>query len=387
MNNHTPKGRMHELVGKAREEDEQFWQQLGFREADSDEDYVESSEGEDMVDSDFDKPEDENEGEMETESTRERGGTTKRKIAPLAPRPKAHPKPKPVKEAAAAGEATTAQKGEEEEKEDGEMLAPAKKYKRITAEIPLPLEQRSVAVRQKTIQQTKEAQRRFAEWEKKQIEKEQKKQDEPKVAAPEKLSQIDQLKQAAITEQENLESLKLLQQIELTKQKQGYNKKEVPLATTIRSTQRIVNGHPKMQIMIPDPEHLYAGPNKPADATKKLLNKKTLQCAISGKQAHYLDPMTKMTYATKEAFKILREKFYQLEEEKLNQRIQALNELLSLKKDKQKRHKLGKADVDGPVPMESQGKDNNKKTAEKEKSGEIVQNNAPKGAEIALNAK
>jgi hypothetical protein len=60
--------------------------------------------------------------------------------------------------------------------------------------------------------------------------------------------------------------------------------------------------------------------------------------------------MTKMTYATKEAFKILREKFYQLEEEKLHQRIQALNELLSLKKDKHKRHKAGKPGEDIIVP-------------------------------------
>ncbi len=54
--------------------------------------------------------------------------------------------------------------------------------------------------------------------------------------------------------------------------------------------------------------------------------------------------MTKMTYATKEAFKILREKFYQSEEEKMSQRIQALNELLSLKKDKHKRHKAVRTD-------------------------------------------
>ena len=79
-----------------------------------------------------------------------------------------------------------------------------------------------------------------------------------------------------------------------------------------------------------------------------MINKKSLTCAISGKKAKYLDPMTKMTYATKEAFKILREKFYQSEEEKTGQRIQALNELLSLKKDKHKRHKTQKIE---PTPM------------------------------------
>ena len=58
--------------------------------------------------------------------------------------------------------------------------------------------------------------------------------------------------------------------------------------------------------------------------------------------------MTKMTYATKDAFKILREKFYQSEEEKVGQRIQALNELLSLKKDKHKRHKILRQDDNLP---------------------------------------
>lgn len=75
-----------------------------------------------------------------------------------------------------------------------------------------------------------------------------------------------------------------------------------------------------------------------------------MTCAISGKKAKYLDPMTKMTYATKDAFKILREKFYQSEEEKVGQRIQALNELLSLKKDKHKRHKGIKPDGNGDLP-------------------------------------
>lgn len=82
-----------------------------------------------------------------------------------------------------------------------------------------------------------------------------------------------------------------------------------------------------------------------------MLNKRLLKCAISGRRARYLDPMTKMTYATTDAFKILREKFYQLEEEKLNQRIQALNELLSLKKDKHKRHKAGKPGEEIPAPI------------------------------------
>jgi len=208
---------MHELIGEALEEDEQFWRQFGFQEADNDDDYVESSEGIDKVDSDFDRPEEEEEEEIETKSTKE-------KKKPIFLRKRPH---KTIVD---------------QTKSTDESQQIVKKYKRIAAEVSLPLEQRSVAVREKTLERTKETQRRFAEWEKKQIEKEQKRQDEPKTVVAEGLTQIDQMKEAALTEQENFKSLEVLKQIEMTKQKQGYNKKEVPLATTIRSTQRAVNG-------------------------------------------------------------------------------------------------------------------------------------------------
>ena len=97
-------------------------------------------------------------------------------------------------------------------------------------------------MREKTLARTKEAQKRFAEWEKKQVEKEQRKQDEPKAEAPAKLTQAEQLKEAASTEQYNLQSLRLLQQIELTRQKHSYNKKEVPAASYTRSSQKLING-------------------------------------------------------------------------------------------------------------------------------------------------
>lgn len=218
------KGRMNELIGDALEEDEQFWRQFGFQEAESDDDYVESSEGIDKVDSDFDRPEDEEEEEIETKSTKEKEF---KKRTNILPKKRTH---KSIT-------ATDQNKGG-----DNETPQINKKYKRIAAEISLPLEQRSVAVREKTLERTKEAQRRFAEWEKKQIEKEQKRQDEPKATIPEKFTQLEQMKEAALTEQENFKSLELLKQIEMTKQKQGYNKKEVPLATTIRSTQRVIDG-------------------------------------------------------------------------------------------------------------------------------------------------
>ncbi len=44
--------------------------------------------------------------------------------------------------------------------------------------------------------------------------------------------------------------------------------------------------------------------------------------------AKYRDPLTATPYANKEAFKIIREKFFQRDEEKLYFRIQVLNDLL-----------------------------------------------------------
>jgi hypothetical protein len=60
-------------------------------------------------------------------------------------------------------------------------------------------------------------------------------------------------------------------------------------------------------------------------------------CPITGKPAKYRDPLTQQPYADKEAFKILRERYFQKEEEKLFVRIQVLTDLLAQKRDKLRR--------------------------------------------------
>ena len=60
-------------------------------------------------------------------------------------------------------------------------------------------------------------------------------------------------------------------------------------------------------------------------------------CPITGMPAKYKDPLTGTPYANKEAFKIIREKFFQRDEEKLFVRLQVLNDLLTSKRDKLKR--------------------------------------------------
>ena len=51
-------------------------------------------------------------------------------------------------------------------------------------------------------------------------------------------------------------------------------------------------------------------------------------CPITGMVARYKDPLTGTPYANKEAFKIIREKFFQRDEEKLFVRLQVMNDLL-----------------------------------------------------------
>ena len=60
-------------------------------------------------------------------------------------------------------------------------------------------------------------------------------------------------------------------------------------------------------------------------------------CPITGMPARYKDPLTGTPYANKEAFKIIREKYFQRDEEKLFVRLQVMNDLLQQKRDKLKR--------------------------------------------------
>ena len=49
--------------------------------------------------------------------------------------------------------------------------------------------------------------------------------------------------------------------------------------------------------------------------------------------AKYRDPLTGTPYANKDAFKIIREKYFQRDEEKLFVRLQVMNDLLTVKRD------------------------------------------------------
>ena len=70
---------------------------------------------------------------------------------------------------------------------------------------------------------------------------------------------------------------------------------------------------------------------------KPIKDKKEKLCAITGKPAKYFDPLTKNYYSTIDAFKILRERYYQNEEDRLLFKIQTLSDLASQKKERLKK--------------------------------------------------
>jgi vacuolar protein sorting-associated protein 72 len=60
-------------------------------------------------------------------------------------------------------------------------------------------------------------------------------------------------------------------------------------------------------------------------------------CSITGQPAKYYDPLTKQYYSSIESFKIIRERYFQKEEDGLLFRIQTLSDLASQKKERLKK--------------------------------------------------
>ena len=68
--------------------------------------------------------------------------------------------------------------------------------------------------------------------------------------------------------------------------------------------------------------------------TNETYKTKNNLCVVTGQSAKYFDPLTQQYYLNIESFKIIREKYFQKEEESLLFRIQTLSDLASQKKEK-----------------------------------------------------
>jgi len=73
---------------------------------------------------------------------------------------------------------------------------------------------------------------------------------------------------------------------------------------------------------------------------KKADQKERKTCAITGLAAKYYDPLTKQYYSNVDSFKIIRERYFQKEEDSLLFRIQTLSDFASQKKEKIKKYIL-----------------------------------------------
>ncbi len=172
----------------------------------------------------------------------------------------------------------------------------------------------------------------------------------------EKMSQKELLLEAIFTEYYNNQSLIEMQRLE------DLNKKEI--STTGKKTfsefVKIVDSNKLNKIEQVEEEELkeHNQPNIPSDKNyvhfsnpivynrifenfnpgqlPQIPKTKSL-CVVTGLPAKYFDPLTRQPYASMDAFKLLRERYFQKEEDTLLFRIQTLSDLASQKKEKLKK--------------------------------------------------
>lgn len=163
------------------------------------------------------------------------------------------------------------------------------------------------------------------------------------------ISQEQRLLESIFTEWENKNSLKAMQKLDEFNRKENTttNKKTfIDYVKTINSEKHILDK--KTNKTLPKKKEI----NK-VDVTFSNLTyynkifsffntnpkqiKEPKKCAITGNPAKYYDPLTKSYYSTVDSFKLLRERYFQKEEDGLLFRIQTLSDLASQKKERLKK--------------------------------------------------
>ena len=153
-----------------------------------------------------------------------------------------------------------------------------------------------------------------------------------------KLSPLEKIQEAVFTEIINKESLLYLQQMENERVNELWYRDRRPKGPSVKLVQDIKNGHFKSSMIFPTSEFYPKNFNTKKERKKEKYYYQMNTWMITGKKAKYKDPLTLTPYANKDAFKVIRERFFQKEEDKLNMRIHIINELLNQKRDKLKRY-------------------------------------------------
>jgi len=261
------------------EADEEFWGQEFFKEDDTDIPYLTESDKESVADSDFSDTDAESDGNSETEEPLEK--PKKKRLLPPGTLPK-RPKAKQKKLKTVVSEVQQKVKTEPQPEKSQELT-----------------EGTSVSLRQSTLlrRTAAEEERRLNEMQR--IKRQVKVTDRVLSVGMEEF-----LKEVAETEVYNLASLNELQAFEEESKKRALQTKarrKVP-SVTIRS--RKVGDSEKTVMEL---THMKRLPTwmRPQE---KLIEPVPQKCVVTGLPAKYRDPLTKLPYATVEAFKEIRKR-------------------------------------------------------------------------------
>mmetsp|Transcript_19761 Transcript_19761/g.27437 ORF Transcript_19761/g.27437 Transcript_19761/m.27437 type:complete len:323 (-) Transcript_19761:53-1021(-) len=251
-------------------DNEEFWRgkELFDLDEENEMDYSTESDEEDVVDSDFDDSESE-ESESEVKVAKEKRVVRTGYVDP-AKRP--GKRREPLGKNLTAGTAPT-----------------SLKRKQPTPSIPL---ERRKSSRASTIESTMEANKRQEEDSKKIRKKGSRKVHKI-------LTQEEQMEEAKKTEQANAHSLKSL--LEYEEQMKKIERQQKPKYTGPRVITRSKKGQPDTITFTNGDFTVYQ------KCTPKRIPGKILKCVVTGLEARYRDPITKMPYANIAAFKQLRE--------------------------------------------------------------------------------
>nr|DAD48467.1 TPA_asm: hypothetical protein HUJ06_018404 [Nelumbo nucifera] len=291
--------RMTKLLDEEIEEDELFWNQDSLKEEANDENYEEEAEVADEFDSDFDDDEPDPDEEVEVDAD-EREKRKKRLIFPGKPVTKKKNKKKVL---------SNLEKADEDEKEPKDEKSSQKQQPKFPEQqhISDDLEGERV-VRKSTRtsvivrQAERDAIRAALQATMKPIKR--RKEGEEK-----RMTQEEMLLEAAQTEIMNLRNLERVLAREEEVKKRAVVHKEVYSGPQMRYTSR--NG--KITSFL-DAGKSFLEFSKGLSfqseiCTTKVLYPEKVVCAVTGLPAKYHDPKTGLPYATKEAFKVIRERY------------------------------------------------------------------------------
>ncbi|CAM6085282.1 unnamed protein product [Calypogeia fissa] len=333
--------RMSKLLDEEAEADDEFWNQDAFKDAADDNEYAEEDEEADVFDSDFD--EDEPDEEEEEQDDDERRPTKKRKLPPGSKHEKRkEEKKKKKQEKKEKKEASKKSKSFQKDKVSFEMHTPVGDTSQAVPSLPIVSQMSQFQENGETIQDAdgepvsirkstrtavviKQAEREAHQAALQALSRPIKKKKEEE----RKISQEEMLLEAAQTEIQNLQALEVMLAREEEVKRKAVIQKAFYAGPQIRFHSR--DGKNVLEFTkVHDLPQVFS--SSPLPYPKKAI------CVITGLPAKYRDPKTGLAYATKEAFKAIREKFNKREPHRRKDPLEASHQR---KRTKVERERLG----------------------------------------------